>query len=100
MLALIRATRIACGLSPLLLLFGCYSSPYHSGFGYGAPYTAPPGGHGAPPGGYVVPPGGASPNPTDGSLGQPGNVGGNDGARNVTPARRKFERRWQPRSGL
>lgn len=84
MLALTRSTRILCGLTPLLL-FGCFSPPYQSGYGspYGtSPYVSPPGGYTVPPGSYQK----STPPPSDGNLGTPGKVGGaNNGTSSTGP---------------
>lgn len=85
MFALKRTARILCGVSPMMLLFGCYSAPYQPG--YNSPYGPAPYG---PRGGTYMAPGGAyqrgiPSNSGDANLGQPGNIGGANGTGGGTP---------------
>lgn len=85
MFALKRTARILCGVSPMMLLFGCYSAPYQSG--YNSPYGPAP--YGTPGGTYMAPGGayqrGVPSNNGDANLGQPGNIGGANGAGSGAP---------------
>lgn len=79
------AARLLCAPA-LLFLLGCYTTPYQ--YGYPPGYPMGPGGT-VPPGGTVVPPGSTVPPPSDGNLGNPGKLQGNNGSKLGAPVPRQ-----------